>query len=65
MCHWNCKKLAEALAMAIPLTDSERELERIYWPEYNKHYNQKMRNKVHQNHTLRAVSNVKQRSSQY
>jgi uncharacterized protein YdiU (UPF0061 family) len=46
MCHWNCKKLAEALAMAIPLTDSERELERIYWPEYNKHYNQKMRNKL-------------------
>lgn len=46
MCHWNCKKLAEALAMAISLTDSERELERIYWPEYNKHYNQKMRNKL-------------------
>ena len=46
MCHWNCKKLAEALAMAISLTDAERELDRIYWPEYNRHYNQKMRSKV-------------------
>jgi len=46
ICHWNCKKLAEALALAVPLDELESQLDKTYWPEFNQHYNEKMRKKV-------------------
>jgi len=46
ICHWNCKKLAEALALAVPLDELESQLDKTYWPEFNQHYNEKMRKKL-------------------
>ena len=46
MCKWNCKKLAEAIQMALPLARTEPQLQRIFDDTFQEHYKAKMRKKV-------------------
>lgn len=47
MCRWNCEKLAEAIRMAVPLTQTTPKLA-VFDSEYARHYLSKMRAKLGQ-----------------
>jgi uncharacterized protein YdiU (UPF0061 family) len=46
ICRWNCRKLAEALQPALPLSMSLAILEEVYETEFKTHYDAKMRKKL-------------------